>query len=75
MTMIKHKVIHRVILTGVTIQYTCDNNPVSIVVNPDLDISSWEEECDLCGSHSSVDVNIRKCPNCGKNHTITITSD
>ena len=37
------------------------------------DISSWEADCDLCGSHGAVDYKISQCE-CGHYHTININS-
>lgn len=42
------------------------------IVNSD-DISSREQECELCGSHGSIDVTIL-CESCSKAHNFKVSS-
>ena len=45
---------------------------VTILVQ-DLEWETDSGECELCGSHGSVDVSF-KCGGCGKNHRINLKS-
>jgi hypothetical protein len=46
---------------------------VSIKIS-DLSVNSWEEECDMCGSHGKVEIIIQVCPLCKKSHSVEIKS-
>lgn len=36
-----------------------------------LSFRGWSQECETCGSHGGVDMDIGKCPECGKTHPVT----
>ena len=60
-----------VTLTKILIEYTCDAKAVSTEITVD-NINSTESECELCGSHGHMSIDIPTCPACGKYHTIEV---
>lgn len=43
-------------------------------INPAFDLHAWNEECDTCGSHSEIYIDI-DCISCGRSHKIILQSD
>lgn len=60
-----------VTLKKIFIEYTCDGKEVSTEITVDS-INSSESECELCGSHGHMSIDIVTCPGCGKYHTIEV---
>ncbi len=60
-----------VTLNKILIEYTCAGKEVKAEIESH-NISSSESECDLCGSHGSLSIDIPTCPGCGTYHTITV---
>lgn len=56
----------------VDITIYCDVLKKNVVVK-DYHISSTSSECETCGSHGDVTLNVYKCE-CGKSHDIEINS-
>lgn len=56
----------------VGIVYYCDNLKKEIVLRNIVGtLTASESECELCGSHGSIDFYVTKCE-CGKSHDIEI---
>ena len=60
---------------SMTVTYTCGEcgEVVTKNINPDFDLSAWQAECDMCGSHGEVYVSV-DCPKCGRSHKIILQS-
>lgn len=69
---------HKIITTyKLTLTYICPvtEEEVSIDYDSGFDLSHSESECDLCGSHGHVGLDLSKCKSCGKFHDdIELTS-
>lgn len=37
-----------------------------------ISFRGWSQECETCGSHGGVDMDIGVCPACGKTHPVTV---
>jgi hypothetical protein len=37
-----------------------------------LSFRGWAQDCEICGSHSGVDMDIGICPSCKQTHPVTI---
>ena len=64
----KEAVIENVILI---LKYTCDGTEVETELHVQSDLTSSEQACDLCGSHGSIEIDI-KCKHCGRYHVIKL---
>lgn len=51
----------------------CDNLKKEVVIKGVDDLSSSSQECEICGSHGSVNLYTNGCE-CGKYHNIEINS-
>jgi transposase len=58
-------------ITAVKIK--CGIDVVEVPID-DIGFSARSDECELCGSHGDVTVEVRRCPNCGKSHDIEVES-
>jgi predicted oxidoreductase len=58
-------------VTGIV--YFCDVLKKEIVSKDFESLSGSEQECDICGSHGSVDFHVYNCE-CGGSHDIEIKS-
>lgn len=55
----------------IVVRYKCGEDRVEAVLQSH-DISSSSQECELCGSHGSVEITVTKCPKCKQYHEFTI---
>lgn len=60
-----------VTLNKITAEYVCLGKTVTVEITVD-NINSSESECELCGSHGHMSIDIPTCPGCGKYHTIEV---
>lgn len=42
---------------------------------PFKDVSFFTAECDMCGSHSTVEAYVEKCQHCGQSHYLILRED
>ena len=47
------------------------NIPGAIV---EMGANAADDDCEMCGSHGYVRIDIDKCPSCGKRHDIELSS-
>lgn len=63
----------------VKVVYSCDvkgDERTGIEVNiPFKDIAFFSSECDMCGSHSTVEAYVEKCQHCGQSHYLILRED
>lgn len=62
-------------LNKILVEYVClkKATPETVTVEITVDnISSSESECELCGSHGHMTIDIPTCPVCKKYHTIEV---
>jgi len=52
------------------VELVCNGIPASLYIDAS-DVHSSESECELCGSHGSMTIDI-KCPQCGDYHYFTL---
>lgn len=55
----------------VSLKIRCGEHHIDVPFD-DVQIDSFEQECELCGSHGSVEIEIQTCPNCKKDHSFTL---
>jgi len=58
------------------ITYICPNTMTRVQVNlaDTYAIEAGESECELCGSHGDISINVEQCPECHKKHDIEVRS-
>jgi hypothetical protein len=62
-------------LKKISISYMCSKtNKVYTVKVTEHEIKTSSGECDLCGEHGHVSIEIKKCPGCGKYEWIELKS-
>lgn len=57
----------------VSIEFLCPKTKEQCLLKlSDVYFAGREGECEICGSHGSVDMTIEKCPSCGKEHKVIL---
>ena len=62
---------HKTILDWeLSLTYTCPVTGEKVKMGKEIvdDFSSYEQECEICGSHGSITLSVGKCKSCGKYH-------
>lgn len=62
----------------ITIEYECPktNQMVTKVIKNiyDLELDYSSDDCELCGSHGHIAIDINNCTSCKKHHEISVRS-
>lgn len=54
-----------------SITFKCGDTSVTVPKSEAHFLAS-ESECEMCGSHGEITIDVYDCPNCKKNHEIAI---